>query len=402
MHVINLCSYLIAEVLFSLLYINGAIYRPTSAWIFENSGKTIHFDPVRGYKLSPTPSRFARITEGTIEYVGTWRGNSQGFPDRDDFSSKRKDPDSLRLTVFGDSFTAAQYIDKNWPDALEDLDSNSQAPINVELLNFSTDGGGLANWWSNLTHILEKERYEVDGIVFAVFGDDLHRGFSISEHRGYSRHMFAYLKSWNPEDWPKNRQEAQSILKPLSGYIVTEDEFSKALDGTWHPKLPRPWKPYLFIEAHGKLQEKIKIINSKFINRLFVQPESKKSETGQIFSQEQKELIRQISIFAQINSLPVIVVRIPSRPELIEKLPPREDVLLFSKLLDATFIDGGEAFSNLTEIEIRSHWLPYDGHWAQSGSDRFAHFFHNKLKDHGDDLFKHSRTNADKIQSNSR
>src|SRR5438105_6345006 len=71
--------------------------------ITEDTGRTIEFDPVRGYRLTNTPARTARITNGRIEYVGAFRGNSQGFPDRDDFGPKRDSKYKLRFAVLGDS-----------------------------------------------------------------------------------------------------------------------------------------------------------------------------------------------------------------------------------------------------------------------------------------------------------
>jgi hypothetical protein len=32
------------------------------------------------------------------------------------------------------------------------------------------------------------------------------------------------------------------------------------------------------------------------------------------------------------------------------------------------------AFNGRTASQIRASWLPYDGHWGQGGSDRFAKF----------------------------
>jgi hypothetical protein len=376
--------YLVVEALFSVLYIHGTILPPTSIWIYENTGRTIHFDPVRGYRLTSTPSRFARITKGTVEYVGTLRGNAQGFCDRDDFSPERSQPRYLRLAVFGDSYTAAQFLKQEWPDAVEDMANRPESSVKIQLLDFSVDGGGLANWWSVLTHVVKKERYELDGLLFAVYPGDLHRGFSIAEHRGYTRHMFARVASWNPEEWPKNPEEAQLLLKPRDGYIVTEDQFVKALNGQWHPDLQRPWKPYFLIRA----MELMKTLGGRLIARFFSKASNPSGDSpGDNFSRGQEELIKQIAVFSQAGSLPVMVVHIPPMQWLIEKKPPPKDVLRFAELLHATFIDGSEAFSGLTERDIRSDYFHYDKHWGQGGSDRFARFFFGQLEKRREDWF---------------
>jgi len=106
-------SYLIIEVVVTFISVSiGIVSTGTSVFIFEESGKPLRFDPVRGYRLSTVPSRFARKTNGVIEFVGELRGNNQGFADRDDFSPERDATGIKRLAVFGDSFTAAQFIKK--------------------------------------------------------------------------------------------------------------------------------------------------------------------------------------------------------------------------------------------------------------------------------------------------
>ncbi|PYR61463.1 MAG: hypothetical protein DMF85_02220 [Acidobacteria bacterium] len=207
-----------------------------SCWLFENSQNTVHFDAVRGYALTGTPSRWARVTKGRVEFVGTLKGNSLGFPDRDDFSAARGARDERRVAVFGDSFTAGQFLDVNWPDRAEQLAGDRGVP--PRLLNMAVDGGGLANWWSVLTQLVAPQRFDLDGVVFAVFEDDLLRKFSFSEHRGYARHMFARTASWDPRTYPHTQAEAQPLLEELPGRIVTHAEMEAALSGACPAEIP--------------------------------------------------------------------------------------------------------------------------------------------------------------------
>lgn len=130
-------SYLFFEIIVSLLYVTDVLEPQESIWAFEDSGKTIHFDPIRGYYLTQIPSRFTRITKGTVEYIGVLKGNNEGFPDQDNFYPKRDSQIAKRFAVFGDSFSAAQYIEKNWPDSVEKIARGRNIPI--QLLNFSVD-----------------------------------------------------------------------------------------------------------------------------------------------------------------------------------------------------------------------------------------------------------------------
>lgn len=366
--------YLIFEVSVSLLYVKGIIEPPSSFWIFEETGKTIQFDPIRGYKLTSIPSRHARITNGVIEYEGVFHGNSQGFPDRDDFSPVRGNATSFRIAVFGDSLTAGLHLKKNWPDAVEDLSRQKGVPI--ELLNFSVDGGGLANWWSIVTRIIQNEDYEIDSILFAVLGDNLRRGFTISEHRGYQRHMFARMSSWDPEQWPKTLEEARPHLRARSGYIVSSVDFEQALKSKRYLGEQRNWYPYI---AKKIVKKGIKLCNF-FFKSSSSSKSSSPSKSSELFEPARINLIKQIAHFAQTKALPVLVVEIPSRSKLIQRFPNNEETLQFASILNANFVDGSKAFIGLTEKEIRANWLPYDGHWGQSGSNRFAAFMFDVLQ----------------------
>jgi hypothetical protein len=302
--------------------------------------------------------------------VGRLRGNAQGFPDRDDFSPERPRAETLRVAVFGDSFTSGQFLEKNWPDTAEDLANENHGPGRVELLNFSIDGGGLANWWSILKHILEKEDYHVDALLFPVFHGDLYRGFSIAEHRGYSRHMFNRLESWNVDDWPKTDVEARQYLEPLDGYIVTKDEFDKALDGEWLPSLSRPWRPYFAISAVNLLA-RLAGDNESSADK---HSNTERLSADELFSSGQEALIKDIADFAKRKAIPIIVVRVPSQDDLIEKIGPRMDTYHFSRLLDARFVDGRFAYKGWTDEQISSGFFPFDHHWNQIGSNAFARY----------------------------
>ena len=89
--------------------------------------------------------------------------------------------------------------------------------------------------------------------------------------------------------------------------------------------------------------------------------------------------------FAERNSR-VFVVHIPSRDELLghdthSATAGRKEALAFAELLGARFVDGAQAFEGMTPQEIRDHWLPYDGHWAQAGSNRFGRYMVNFLSE---------------------
>ena len=92
-----------------------------TAWIFENSQKTFIFDPIRGYRLTQIPAQHARLTNGTVEYVGTYVGNVQGSPDQHNFSIRKTGKLDKRYLIFAASMTSAQFLKTNWPDQVEKM-----------------------------------------------------------------------------------------------------------------------------------------------------------------------------------------------------------------------------------------------------------------------------------------
>jgi hypothetical protein len=354
-------AYLFCETVATLLALRGGMgQRSKSLIVYENAGRTIRFDPIRGYRLGPIPSRYARMTDGTLEYVGQARGNNQGFPDRDDVYPERSSVGKRRLAVFGDSFSAAQFLKISWPDLAEDLTRQTGEPL--ELLNFSVDGGGLANWWSVLTRFVQPEKYQIDGIVFAVFSGDLRRGFSITEYSGYEQPMFARVPNWDPRTFPSTPEEAEWFYEPWDVSIVGEKEFDAFLMGRWKPRPPVPFV-------------------GSMLWRKLLRPAFRRTQMGLRglvdIESERLARIQDIRRVLESMNIPALVVSIPTKEHLIGRGAPGEidsDTRDFAKRIGAECVNGGSAFEGRTASQIRSDWLPYDGHWGQGGSDRFATF----------------------------
>jgi len=366
--------YVAAESALTVLYLRGVI-EPVSFWIYEEtpSGWSYRFDPVSGYRISGEPSRLATtVSNGVIESVGTIQGNNLGFADRDDFEPRRAEPGSRRLAVFGDSFSAAQYNPRAWPDAAEDL--AREGPQSLELLNFAVDGGGLVNWWSVLTRLVEAEGYAIDGVVFAVFGDDLRRGFSLCddslEREGRRRVLYtripADLLPWLPRDV----YEARPLMVPLERWeSVPAERFEALLRGDWHPRPSRPLRPYLARKCLDGL-------------RGILGDGGGAEEPGPDMHPKLSELVEDMRRYLRENDLPALVVYVPWRTGALGGEDPAgspAEARRFAELLGAGFVDGKEAFDGMSRRQIRDCWLEYDGHWTQTGADRFARFMADLL-----------------------
>jgi hypothetical protein len=356
-----LTGYIIAEFIFSTGYSLGWIEPPEELLILEDTG-VLQFDPVYGVRHGPRLTRTAKFQRGIWEYDSTFRGNNQGFCDRDDFHPDRPDGATLRLAVLGDSFTSGRFLDMNWPDRMERL--AAETGIQLQLLNFAIDGAGLANWWSILTRHIVPEDYQIDSLVFAVFGDDLSRTFLIEESRNVKQTMGTYTLTWDPETWPATREEANRILIPWEEFILPPAEYDAVRAGTCRPDLPRPWRPRAFSRLIYLLR--------KGGGRLL--PEAEAESLTPVFNDGQQTLILDIQKTARENGWPVHVVFVPGGTLSSRYTAVPGEIREFARLLGAPLINGAAAFDGLTEEEKTDCWLPYDGHWAQPGSDYFARF----------------------------
>ncbi|HOZ47195.1 MAG TPA: hypothetical protein PLO37_12435 [Candidatus Hydrogenedentes bacterium] len=394
----TVASYILVELAFSTLYTFGLVFPPPPFSLVEGNGGGYRFDPIRGFWLLPQPSRWARIADGRPQYVGCLRGNDQGFPDRDHVGPQRQTPGRRRIAVFGDSFTAAQFLGLNWPDRAEDL--ARQAGEDVQLLNLAVDGGGLVNWWSICTKLLDADHYELDGVVFAVYDamfGELDRPFALGDTCSGQRALRGYVDCAEHQSLTESFEQARPYLSESEEFIVPSNLFELALDGKWRPDLPRPWRLRLAAYACACAQQ---LIRTGTLPQLFSAlstclgnpiayadalshlPENIRQDISPWhplpLSTNHLRLAEDIHAYLVKKGLPALVVVIaqPMRPP----IPPSTKVRQFAEVLGAQIVDGRDAFDGLDRDQIAALWLEHDGHWNQAGSDRFAAYMGEVLQ----------------------
>jgi hypothetical protein len=367
-------AYVIAEIVATSIYMASV---PSVYWVFEDTGPSVRFDPRSGYRVKGEPTRVAKFTRShelsraNVEYVGAVGGNELGFPDRDDFGPRRTDSKALRLAVMGDSFTGGD-LPTHWPDRCED--EFAERGGKAELLNFSQSGFGLANWHRMITKILVAEQYEIDGIVFAVWGNDLARRFYVCDHGSGPVQMGGRVQSWTPEDYPLTRSEATRWMVPWEGHVVSKARFAASLDGDWSP--PRPFKAFLASTAFERMLGPAE--NGGPVGA--TPPGRLRGELSDI-NRGRGRLVREIRDAARAMDVPVLVVKIPTIEELngVPDTATDDDVRAFAEFVGAEVLDGMEAFGHLGVAQVRQCWHPRDLHWNQSGSDCFADWMAQKI-----------------------
>lgn len=359
--------YILVEVSASLLHRFGYLGGSETIWIVEDTGRGgVRFDPVSGFRHPAHPMRHAKITRGQVEYVGLYQGNNLGFPDRGDFWPERPNPTAFRAAVFGDSFSAGSFLTQNWVDAAE-LEAAAGGE-RIELLNFSLDGIGLANWWSIIVHLLDAEDYELDALVFAVYWGDLDRGFLVADHSVGARHHAAYIPYDDPARWPQSLDEARPYLERHPIHLLPTTRFFETLQGRHNPTLPTGISPYL-------------------LSRLLTPPPAEAAvsapESGQryTFTPAQEFYIKGIAEYAKRRQLPVLVMSVPDWRNKVDATGVPGNLVEFARSLNTEAIDGADAYKGLGEAELRAMWLPYDGHWDQPASDLYARFALGQILD---------------------
>src|SRR5690606_19137181 len=115
----------------------------------------------------------------------------------------------------GDSFTDGYFLRKNWVDQVNEMYRKDSIPI--ELYSFSVNGGGIRNWYQIYQNII-RSKFEFDGVIFAVFGNDLMRDFFVlhqdAEHELYK--YYIHIPNQKEVDLDlKNEVNAQLDFIPL-------------------------------------------------------------------------------------------------------------------------------------------------------------------------------------------
>jgi len=166
-------TYAVAELVYSHLHRRGVV-SPYTLWFHELSDPkgNIRFSKEIGIQLSPRPSRIGvwNSEHGWI-CKSRFAGNNMGFSDPKDFVSRKRDADTMRVLVLGDSFTSSLYLNRAWPEVVE----QNLRGLPLEIYNLAIDGVGLGNWAMVLENIVAKKGIEADLVVFALCCDDLDR-----------------------------------------------------------------------------------------------------------------------------------------------------------------------------------------------------------------------------------
>lgn len=368
-----LVIYLIAE--FSLTAYERVVGDQFFFYLMERTEtEPIVFDAASGYRFGKGAHRVAGVWLGELENSETVVGNNLGFPDRDDFTPMRRQQAGPRIGILGDSFTSAMHVAVNWPNRAEQRCRDRA--IDASFMNFALDGTGLANWWSIVTKLWDKEGYELDAVVFAVYVDDLARRFIFEDSRGRSRLGAGRTATWNPRTFPDTFNEAKPLFRSPPIYIVESSQFDDLV---------------------GRRQSPFHLSLFNYVRTMYWVTTSLATSDQELDDPHRQRIIQDIAEFVRRRKLKAFLLFIPNRPHDFKFNDPseligwrryltdryRDDFLGFGARLNATIIDSTEMYKGMTVEQLYRCWNTHEPHTSQEGSDRIAELVVERLLKEG-------------------
>jgi hypothetical protein len=329
------------------------------------------FDPVRGYRWLGNDIRNFKISQDEVVYDNHFYPNNMGWVMNQDYNYEKKDSLKKRWMILGDSFIAGIMLETNLPNRAQQILNDSLGEGEIELYSFGVDGGGIMNWYN----IFFKEiiaKYEFDGLIIAPYADNLYRDFMIMliQKKGF----IGRVDSIHWSDESTILEEDFNALKEYD-HIYTDAEIDQIIKNT-----PKEFE-WLFKKNVLRLANSFKNSN-------------KEKETKQVSTIEQlnrkmgakkSRYLDEIISWCQSNQKQIILASIPSKNEIKneligEKNQHKIEMEILAEEYQLNYFDGYHVFTDLDDKEINAHWLKYDGHWNQQGSDRYAKYFVNYLQ----------------------
>lgn len=382
----GLCfSYLFLDILLNALSFSGfyrSADRSKQGGLYLWDRECAVFDPVPGYRFTDS-FRVVSVMPGKVLFDEWIRPNKQGYIASADFTPEKKDASTRRYIVFGDSFTAGAYLAENWPDRCAGLLAEQYGRDDIELYNFSVDGGGIVNWHSILfSEIIPN--YAFDGIILAVFSGDLNRDFYIMHHQDRQVHIGSFAKP--PAD---SSEFADSYLPQMHSIAEIPHNLDSLLELADDPpenKERFPWRVNAFREAGA------------IAGSVYFKYRRQKALSGDLawirelqglaawdilvhnYGEHKTGLVREMTDWCAKNAKEIIIAGIPHQNDIVRfpaGQPGSSQIELdrLSEELEAPYFDGVEIFKDLSGQQLQEAFIPGDIHWSQRGSDHFADHF---------------------------
>lgn len=377
-----LAIYTVSEITLNIRALAGHLPPPSSVpdlGFGAFNGPCAEYDSVRGYRWTKQQIRMFKMVNQELVYDNSFQINAQGYFFPSEYIPDKPREGGKRYLVLGDSFTSAEYLKTPWT-----VRADSLLGRDTELYSFSLDGGGLFNWHSMFFREIVPT-YDFDGIVLAVFGNDLERDFFVMHHEeatGYTGYL-----SDIPETTEELKQKYGNALMPYAGYLSDSamDAMVKQTTEAQFVRIPQLYALISLISIPARLFNQWQF--QRFLNDMLVpsavtfSPEEVRQGIGAARYEKIMDIIR----YCQQHQKDVIIATIPYEAAIPYAL--RGSSLRYYAFCQTIaqsenigFFDGTAPFVSLNRRDLKLCFLPYDIHWSQQGSDYFAEKFSTYLR----------------------
>lgn len=361
--------------------------------LYVSSRPIAHFDPVSGYRRVEGPMRIVRIMRDELIYDSTFTPNNKGYTTVTDFRPAKTDPDVFRLVVFGDSFTAGEYLEVPWPDRVNRaLEGRTARPM--ELYAFAVNGGGAWNWHSIFFNDVVPN-YQFDAVLLAVWGDNVDRGFTVLHYDAAGQsylqrmdHQPASVDAFLRDDLPRMPKHYARVAPDAE-----IDAMIAAVETPWRPAAWDFRVPRLVGEQVRRLTKPPIVLPDTAIPSLPTDPTLEAIAARH--DPVKFEKLTAVIAYCRERGIPVILVSVPSHDSALNaattkgvtETEPQQELRVLARSTGADYFDGHLPFAAADSGDIDAlYWFKYDGHWNQAGSDLFAEAMARYLIDRAPEL----------------
>ena len=335
--------------------------------------KCAKFDEISGYKWYDEDIRFIKLINGELIYDNTYKPNNFGYSTKTNFNLK-KDDNTIRYILFGDSFSSGIFLKTTMPDELQNNLNRKLKTNKYEIYSFSIDGGGLHNWHSIFFNEIVGN-IDFDGLIFCTYTDNLNRKFFIH----HSLDSGGFINGF--ENIPINQNEFQNkfLSKLNKAYEIAP---SNLIDSIINRNNKISFQSVLF--------KKLKSFTYDFLNESennFDKWIKKYSYLPLTYSDVKKNIgnkkirrFEEIVHYCKKNKKQIILSSIPDKFLIRMDIRQSAQYEIISKHFDIKYFNGYEIFNQKSNADIEKFYLKNDGHWNQKGSDLFAKKFAEYIK----------------------
>jgi|GEM_PF-2588097 len=316
------------------------------------------YDSQLGYRWVEDELRYFKFYDGEIIFDNQIKLNQQYKVVSFDYKSSK--PDSIqRFMLFGDSFMEGIMLEENLPNRIYSL-NEQQENQQFELYSFAMDGGGVMNWKATFFNETAAD-YEFDGIVLAIYMDNLYRDYMVmhlQNHKSFIGRIDTLVENFDERLFVKLGLQRQEL-------VYTDEQIDSL---KIKPEKSFDWP------LKGAVYRLIKSKHKKSHRSAYI-PEDISALQAKMGIRKWKALVSMIE-YCKANDKSVVLASVPAR-QLLKKNKGivnfhQADMQLIANYFNLTYFDGYEYFKEYDANQIDSLWLPHDGHWNQKGSNLFA------------------------------